>query len=411
MAAAFLCYTAMYAVRKSFLAGQYAGGPVHGMDLKVVLIISQVLGYMISKFFGIQIIAELDHKKRTRALLSLVGFGIVMLFFFGILPRPWKPVALFLNGLPLGMVFGILLSYLEGRRNTELLTAALSATFIFSTGFVKTTGLWLLRNQNVPEFFMPFTTALLFVPALVIALWMLEHAKAPSKEDEALRTKRIPMNREKRTSFFLKYGLGFSFLVLVYIFLTVLRDFRDNFIVEFWTELGYGEQPDLLTLTEVPVAIIVLAIAAAMVFIISNRKAFRVGMILTAISGLFIFSTTLLFKQGLISSINWMIIFGIGVYLPYILFHCVIFERLLAYIRFSGTVGFLFYIADASGYAGSVTILLLKELGNFEVTWVEFFIQLNLFAPLAISLLSLLSIWAIDYEHRKYASVGPANTN
>lgn len=80
---------------------------------------------------------------------------------------------------------------------------------------------------------------------------------------------------------------------------------------------------------------------------------------------------------------------GTGVYLPYILFHCLVFERLIALLRFKGNIGFLFYIADSLGYAGSVAIMLFKELGQFQLTWVNIFVQLNLFAATLILLLTL----------------------
>jgi len=403
MVSAFLCYTGMYAVRKSFLAGQYTGTEFNGMHFKTILIISQVIGYMLSKFLGIKVIAELDHDRRTKLLLGLVGFGLAMLFLFAILPNSWKPIALFFNGLPLGMVFGVVLSYLEGRRNTELLTAALSATFIFSTGFVKTTGVWLLQELNVSEYYMPFTTALLFMPIFLLSVWMLTRAENPNLQDEAMRTKRLPMDRQQRGFFLRQYGLGFAGLVVLYIFLTILRDFRDNFIVEFWAELGYAEEPALITLTEIPVAIVVLLIAALMVLIRDNQKAFQTGMILTGISGLGILVITLSFDTGRISPVAWMVGTGISIYLPYILYHCLIFERLLAYLRFTGTIGFLFYIADAFGYAGSVGILLLKEFGNFQSTWVRFFIGLNLYAAIGIMLLALFSMWSI-HRHRAKAT-------
>lgn len=396
MLAAFLCYTGMYAVRKSFLAGQYTGTEWAGLHFKTILVISQVIGYMLSKFIGIKVISELNHEQRTRYLIGMVGFGLLMLLAFAVVPPDLKPIALFLNGLPLGMVFGVVLSYLEGRRNTELLVAALSATFIFSTGFVKTTGVWLLQDFGVGEYMMPFLTGLLFFPIFLLAVWMLRQSKPPGPADVEHRTERLPMNARQRTAFLKKHGWGFAGMVIVYIFLTVIRDFRDNFIVEFWAELGYSQQPELITLTEIPVAVVVLIIAAAGVLIQSNRRAFNSGMLLTMFCALLILVVTVLFSRALLSPVIWMVGTGIGVYLPYILFHCLLFERLIALLRFKGNIGFLFYVADALGYAGSVGVMLFKELGNFQTTWVNFFIQLNIYAALGILGVSVLALFVIS---------------
>ena len=82
----------------------------YGLDAKVVLVISQVLGYMFSKFVGIKVISEMKKEKRAVWLLGFITFGLVMLGMFAIVPPKLKVLAMFLNGLPLGMVFGIVFS-------------------------------------------------------------------------------------------------------------------------------------------------------------------------------------------------------------------------------------------------------------------------------------------------------------
>ena len=394
MVAAFLCYTGMYAVRKSFLAGQYQDLDIgFGMDPKTLLVISQVLGYMLSKFVGIKIISEMPPKRRVYWLLGLVGLGLFMLGLFAIVPPKWKIVTLFFNGLPLGMVFGVVFSYLEGRRNTELLAAALSATFIFSTGLVKTVGVLLIQNYGVGEYAMPFVTGLLFLPIFMISVWMLNKSKVPDELDREERTERSTMDVTKRKDFMKKHGIGFAGLVVIYILLTIVRDFRDNFIVEFWEELGYGREPELITLTEIPVAIIVLIIAALGILIRKNRLAFNLGMYMIGFGALVILLSTLLFEKSLISPVMWMISTGVGVYLPYILFHCLLFERLIAFLKYQGNVGFLFYTADALGYLGSVTVLMLKEVVGYNTSWVDFFIDINIKVAVPIMILVFLVLF------------------
>lgn len=399
MVSAFLCYTAMYAVRKSFLSGQYLDLNLgFKADAKTVLVISQVLGYMLSKFIGIKLISEMTDSKRTKWLIGLVSFGLLMLLVFAWLPENLKFLALFLNGLPLGMVFGIVFSYLEGRKNTELLAAALSATFIFSTGFVKTVGVVLMQDYGIGEYFMPFATGLVFFPIFIVSAWLLNRSKKPNSSDILERSERQPMDASKRKEFLKKHGVGFIGLVIIYILLTVVRDFRDNFIVEFWSELGYGQEPELMTLTEIPVAVIVLVIAAMGVLIRKNLLAFNMGIWMTIAGGVVMILATLLFQKSLISPVIWMVSTGVGIYLPYILFHCLIFERLIALLRYNGNVGFLFYTADSLGYLGSVSILIFKEFLNYEGTWTNFFVSLNFMSAL---LILIFSTAIIIYFNRK----------
>lgn len=389
----FLCYTGMYAVRKSFLAGQYTDMKVWwDIDPKILLVISQVLGYMVSKFVGIKIVSEMHKNSRVYWLIGATSFGLLMLGMFSIVPDQYKFITLFLNGLPLGMIFGIVFSYIEGRSNTELLAAALSATFIFSTGVVKTAGLLVMQDFGVSEFDMPFLTGLLFFPVFLLCAMIINKTKGPSKTDIQARTERKPMYKSERKAFLKANGIGFFALVVIYIILTIVRDFRDNFVVEFWREQGNIGVPKLISLTEIPVAIVVLVIAGSCVFIKSNTKAFNLGLYLTVIGALAMFVTTILFKENKISPISWMIISGIGVYLPYILFHCLIFERLVALLSFKGNVGFLFYTADSLGYFGSVVVLLSKELIGFDYRWTDFFIKLNIQGAMAILLVALLVV-------------------
>jgi len=49
------------------------------------------------------------------------------------------------------------------------------------------------------------------------------------------------------------------------------------------------------------------------------------------------------------------------------------FERLLASFHYKGNVGFLIYVADSMGYLGSVSVLLIKELGHPGISWGTFF--------------------------------------
>src|SRR5215210_4016712 len=48
----FAAYACISAFRKAFNVAPYSGYQVAGMDYKVVIVISQVAGYMLSKFYG-----------------------------------------------------------------------------------------------------------------------------------------------------------------------------------------------------------------------------------------------------------------------------------------------------------------------------------------------------------------------
>lgn len=172
--AAFGAYFCMYAFRKPFNAGTYEGFHLFGMDYKAVLIIAQVLGYMFSKFIGIQIISGLKPENRQRLIIGLILFAETSLILFGMVRPPYNFALMFFNGLPLGMVWGIVFSYLEGRRFTEVLGMGLSISLIVSSGILKTVYFsvhgWF---PSLSEFWLPGVIGLIFLPAFLFFVWML----------------------------------------------------------------------------------------------------------------------------------------------------------------------------------------------------------------------------------------------
>ncbi|GAB3779297.1 hypothetical protein ISP14_04770 [Dyella agri] len=371
--AAFLAYASMYAFRKPFTAATFEGMHVAGVDYKVWLVIAQVMGYMLSKVRGITWIAEIQRQRRARTLAGLIGFSWVALLGFALVPAPWNIPFLFLNGLPLGMVWGVIFGYLEGRRGTEMIGACMCASFIVGSGVVKSVGTWLMASWHVSEFWMPFATGALFVAPLCLATWVLEHLPAPDAADIAARSVRVPMDAAARRAFVARFLPGIAMIVMAYVALTVTRDFRDNFAAEIWADLGRGGDASVFTETEVPIAIAVLIITAFTMAVRDNLKALMLNHVL--IFGGFavaVFSTWL-HSHGMIDPLSWIGFSGFGLYLAYVPYNATFFERMMATFRVTGNVGFMMYIADSSGYMGSVLVILVKEFGGMRLSWASFY--------------------------------------
>jgi len=372
----FLAYCCIYAFRKPFTAGSYAGLEWWGVQFKIMLVMAQVAGYALSKFIGIRVISGMTARRRAAVLLGMTGVAAASLLGFALTPFPWNVGWMFVNGLPLGMAWGLIFSYLEGRRVTEALAALLCVNFIISSGFVKTTGKWLLDAHGVSEQWMPFVAGLIFLPGLLLCLWVLEHLPPPSEADKAQRAPRQRMTPAECRKLFFRYAPGLILLVVIYLALTIVRDVRDNFAVEIWSELGFGGQAAILTTAEIPVAVFSLLVVGAMMFVKNNFRAFWLNHTLTAFGATLLIVATLLFQNGLISPVLWMILSGFGLFLPYILFNGVVFDRLLASFHERGNVGFLMYTADSVGYLGSVVVLLWRNFGAGEMSWLNFYTNL-----------------------------------
>ena len=370
---AFTTYACMYAFRKAWQAADFGDSPeVWDLTYKSALVIVQVIGYALSKFIGIKVVSEMSPNRRAWTLIGLVTVAGLALLGFALVPAPWNWPFMFLNGLPLGMVWGLVFSYLEGRKQTEVMGLGLCASFIFASGFVKDIGRWLMDN-GVSEYWMPVAVAGLFLLPLLISVLLLNQVPAPSEEDKLLRTERVPMKGAERRAFFRQYAVGLILLVAVYTLLTAYRDFRDTFMAEFWIELRGPEHDVAFSATETPVSVAVLLLLMLLVLIKDNLKALLVNHLAVGIGLATAGLATYAFSIDLINDLWWMGLTGFGTYMAYIPFNSILFDRLIATVKKASNVGFLIYVADSFGYLGSVAILLYKNLAAPELSWVEFF--------------------------------------
>jgi hypothetical protein len=373
--AGFAAYFSMYAFRKPFSVAIFGVVPGwhFGLDYKIALVLAQVAGYALSKFIGVKVIAEISPKKRAGSIIKLILLAWLALLLFAVLPAPWNVFAMFLNGLPLGMIWGLVFGFMEGRRTSEVLGAILCASFIVSSGVVKSIGKILMDAWHVSPFWMPAATGALFFPLLGLSVWALSQLPPPSARDEVERVRRAPMGRAERLEFLRRYGPGIALLVASYVLTTALRDFRDNFAAEIWTALGFGQAAAVFTASELPVAAFALTVLAVIIVVRDNVRALLVihgvmfaGLLLLGIS-------TFAYREGLLSPLAWMIASGAGLYMAYVPFNAMLFDRLIAVSGTVGTAGFLIYIADACGYLGSCALLIWRNFGLLQLNWLQVF--------------------------------------
>jgi hypothetical protein len=373
--AGFCAYFSMYAFRKPFTAATFQGvaGWPFALDYKIALVIAQAAGYALSKLIGVKVISEIAPSRRGGAILGLIGLAWLALIAFALIPPPWNVLALFFNGLPLGMIWGLVFGYMEGRRVSEVLGAALCASFILSSGVVKSVGAWLLIVGHVSPFWMPAAAGAVFAPLLLVSVFILGRLAPPDAEDEAQRVKRAPMNAQERGAFLRAYAPGVILLVFAYVLLTAFRDFRDNFAAEIWQALGYGKEAGVFTLSEIPVAVLSLAALGAVMVVRDNLRALMVIHGIVFAGFVLLGGATWAYQSHHLSGAAWMILAGAGLYMGYTPFNAMLFDRLIAFSGRVATAGFLIYVADASGYLGSVLLLLWRNFGGFKLDWLQFF--------------------------------------
>lgn len=392
MLAAFGTYFCMYAFRKPFTSGTYTGLALFGIDYKAVLIIAQVLGYMASKFIGIKVISELKPSSRVKLIIALILFAEVFLLLFGLVPYPYNFFFLFLNGMPLGMVWGIIFSYLEGRRFTEMLAMGLSISLIVSSGILKT--VYFIIHEWFPtisEFWLPSLIGLFFLPLFFTFVWMLSVIPEPTETDKLLRVERVAMTYEDKRVALKEYGLGIIAMGAIYTILTTMRDFRDNFSVEIWNEIDPHWDKAVFSLTEAITGVIVLVAIGCLSLTRNNIKGFWGTQYLVALGLLLSGGSTLFFHLNLLSPFWWMLLVGMGMFLAYTPIQVVLFERMIALFKIKANAGFFVYICDSFGYLGSVGLLLYKEFFMKNLSWAKVLMQFSYLLTVICLLLLVLA--------------------
>jgi hypothetical protein len=394
---AFSAYFCVYAFRKPFTAATYEGLHFAGtqIELKTALVVSQIIGYMLAKYAGIKFVSEASRTRRPWLVVGLIAWAELAMVLFAILPTEWKVAAILLNGFPLGMIWGLMVRYLEGRRASDILLAGLACSFIVASGVFKDVGQAVMAGDSIPvlgvsissplpaldQFWMPAASGLFFAIPFLIALWLLNQLPEPSANDIAARTEREPMDASRRWQFLMLYFPGIVLLVAAYACLTAFRDYRDAYLVDVLKQLGYAYAADKARIThmELGVAFGVLATMSFLYLIKNNQHALLSALSVIVVGFVLIGVATLLHMSGQITGYWWAALIGLGGYMAYVPYNSVLFDRLMASTGFVGTAVFAIYVADSAGYTCSIGTQIGKDLLAAETSRLQFLQSLSLF--------------------------------
>jgi hypothetical protein len=110
------------------------------------------------------------------------------------------------------------------------------------------------------------------------------------------------------------------------------------------------------------------------VLIVDNRRAFFASLAV-ALAGVGLMVAALVGqRESWFGGFTFMVLLGLGLYLPYVAVHTTVFERLIAATRARGNLGFLMNFADAIGYLGFVGVMLAKSFSSQKLEFLPFFI-------------------------------------
>jgi hypothetical protein len=115
--------------------------------------------------------------------------------------------------------------------------------------------------------------------------------------------------------------------------------------------------------------------------------------------------STLAIKTGVINPVAWVILLGLGTYMGYLPYNCLLFDRMIAAFGSAANAGFFIYIADSFGYLGSVGTLIFKNFNNRELSWFNFVITTSYGLAISGSILIILSIFYFNQKMRRTARI------
>ena len=325
--AALLSYSLVYTLRKPFTAATFDGIEAFGFDYKVLVTIIQIAGYLIAKFIGIKLISELKRENRLKFILVSIAVAELSLVAFGALPTPYNMFAMFFNGLSLGCMWGVIFSFIEGRRTTDVLASLLG--------------------------------------------YSLTRLPQPTAQDKEQKSSRVTLNGKQRKELFIDF---MPFLVLLFVanlMLVVLRDIKEDFLVKI-IDMN-GQSSWMFAQVDTVVTLIILALFGAMAFVKSNIK------VLVALLGLVVLGTATMsfisfnYDSLQLDAITWLFVQSLCLYIAYLCFQSIFFDRFIACFKIKGNVGFFIVTIDFIGYTGTVLVLMFKEFAHADINWLEFY--------------------------------------
>jgi hypothetical protein len=171
-------------------------------------------------------------------------------------------------------------------------------------------------------------------------------------------------------------------------------------MADMWRESGASYQADVFARTETLISICILVLIASMVWVKRNDRALLLTQVIMFVGFLICLWGVWNFQSGG-SMFMFTTLVGLGLYMVYIPYNSILFDRLLATFSVTGNVGFLIYLADAFGYLGSVLVLLSKSVWKLSWNWLEFYQELVWMAAIMGLFCIGFSLYYFQRKHRR----------
>ena len=263
---------------------------------------------------------------------------------------------MFFNGLSLGCMWGVIFSFIEGRRTTDILASLLGISIVISSGVAKSIGLFVMNTLHVGEFWMPALIGAFALPVLIL-------------------------------------------LFVANLLLVILRDIKEDFLVKIIDMSGHSSW--LFAQIDSVVTLIILALFGMMVFVKSNIKVLVILLSMVVAGTATMSFVSLNYDTLQLSTVTWLFIQSLSLYIAYLCFQSIFFDRFIACFKIKGNVGFFIVTIDFIGYTGTVLVLMFKEFFNTDINWLDFYNQMSGYVGIICTVAFSCSIVYLVQRHKK----------
>ena len=102
-----------------------------------------------------------------------------------------------------------------------------------------------------------------------------------------------------------------------------------------------------------------------------------------------------------LSTVTWLFIQSLSLYIAYLCFQSIFFDRFIACFKIKGNVGFFIVTIDFIGYTGTVLVLMFKEFFNTDINWLDFYNQMSGYVGIICTVAfscSIVYLWRNSYS-------------
>eukprot|EP00045_Choanoeca_perplexa_P005507 m.46603 g.46603 ORF g.46603 m.46603 type:complete len:443 (-) comp13159_c0_seq1:8-1336(-) len=385
------------------------------LQLKVWISIASTVGYALSKIPAYSIVSTMPREKRKRWIILLILSMLVLsLGFYAILPHFAQPIGVFLGALPASWVFGIMFTYLEGRRSTEITSGMLNFFIILGGALARAVGSAILDAlpSNLHAW-MPLITAGIGLPIAIVCVFLLDAVPQPTLADVRERAVRRPMPAAERGAFLKRFWPGLALLSLNYMLMVTFRSFRDYFCANVYKDMLHRDVTSMdYILADWPAGAVACSMMMGVAAVRDNRKGVQAMHVMMVLGAVILAAITVLFQIHYLSGEVSIICIGIGLYVAWLPSQAILFDRILSASDTPGTSVFLIFATDFLGYVGTLALLIYKSFADIgSVT--DLFLYTSLGLAGSVLLLSVGSVIyfnrvlpASHHEYQLIASVG-----